>query len=185
MGSFPTWAEWIELKEDNARKRAVRDAMKGTKPPLPGSYAACPRTDPRAMDVAKKTGVVGKNTKFKFREDNEVKPDYSFDRWIQKAKEFGDDVNKLVGHAEDDEEKLDKDAEEKKKKADEEDAKAEKQKEPDDSKSNQESDDPESKKKKDETWKQLQQIHKGHLKSPPSDIKNDQSSWKVSSRSSK
>ena len=118
MAIFPSWNDWLALREDNARKRAVRAAFNGTGVPMAGSYAACPSTNPQAMDIAKKKGVVTKQPQI-LKIEAARKPDYSFDRWIQQAQELGDDVNKLVGHGKEDEEKLDKskkDQEEKAKK---------------------------------------------------------------------
>jgi hypothetical protein len=100
MAHFQSWNDWVSLRESNARKRAVKAALNGTGPSLPGSYAACPSTNVKAMKVAKKTGVV-KEAK---------KPDYSFDRWINMAKDLGDDVNKMVGHGKEEEDKIEKDS---------------------------------------------------------------------------
>ena len=100
MAHFQSWNDWLSLRESNARKRAVKAALNGTGPSLPGSYAACPSTNVKAMKVAKKTGVV----------KEEKKPDYSFDRWINMAKDLGDDVNRMVGHGKEEEEKIEKDA---------------------------------------------------------------------------
>jgi hypothetical protein len=149
MKSFPTWAEWVAFRESNARKRAVRSALNGTGSPLPGSYAACPSTNPQAMNVAKKKGVVSKAGIF---ENEGQKPDYSFDRWVQKAKEFGDDVNKMAHSAEDEEEKLEKESD----KTD----KAAPHGEPEDKE-----DPPEpASNKKEETWKALRKIHQDRRK---------------------
>jgi hypothetical protein len=98
MAHFQSWNDWISLRESNARKRAVKAALNGTGPALPGSYATCPSTNVKAMKVAKKTGLV----------KEEKKPDYSFDRWINMAKDLGDDVNKMVGHGKEEEEKIEK-----------------------------------------------------------------------------
>lgn len=54
-----------DTSESNARKRAVLAALRGTGPDLPGSMAACPSTNPVAMDVADKEGVVTKWEKHK------------------------------------------------------------------------------------------------------------------------
>ncbi len=157
MAYFLSWTEWMALKEDNARKRAVRGALSGTHTPLPGSYAACPSTNPRAMAQAAKKGVVSSDPKkLNIKEDNSAKPDYSFDRWLKKASEFGDDVNKLVGHAKDDDDKLNKDIDDKKKQAEK---NAATKLEPSDD-HDESDDDDETKAKKEETWKQLRQIHK-------------------------
>lgn len=117
MASFLTWTKWLELKESNARKRAIRAALNGTGTPLPGSYAACPSTNPQAMDVAAKTGKVQKK-KIGFEEVKGSKPDYSFDRWVQMADDMGKDVNALVGHAKEEEKELDKKQQDDQKKID-------------------------------------------------------------------
>lgn len=158
MALFPTWREWMKMRESNARKRAVRAALNGTGVELPGSYAACPSTNPRAMKVANKKGVVGKQT----IEETEQRPDYSFDRWVQKAKEFGDDVNKMRTNYEDEDEKLDNKKKDAEKKADEEDKKPSKEKE---SESHEGEVDSDTKKKMGEAWKRLQKIHQDKLKS--------------------
>lgn len=164
MGSLlrlTNWSEWIALKEDNARKRAIRNALAGTGPSLPGSYAACPSTNPRAIKQAAKTGVVGRDSPLK---EGESRPDYSFDRWLKKATEFGDDVNKMVGHAQEDEDKIDKDLEDKKQQAKKNSLTKSEPKE-----KNGEEDDAETATKKEETWKQLRQIHTDRLNQKKSD----------------
>lgn len=164
-----TWSEYLALREDNARKRAVKGALAGTHTPLPGSYAACPSTNPRAMNQAQKTGVVDSDPKrltFKKLKEHEAKPDYSFDRWLQKASEFGDDVNKMVSKANDDEGELDKKVDAKKKEVD--DKAKEEPKKPkidQDNKDNktEEDKDKDEEAKKEETWKKLRQIHQDTL----------------------
>ena len=170
MGYFRSWNDWVALRESNARKRNVKAALNGQAPPLPGSYAACPSTNPQAMDTAQKKGVVSKNTDFKFKESFGQKPDYSFDRWIQKAKEFGDDVNKMVTHGNEEEDKLDK--EEKTKKADAEKAKPEPEPEPESKKpepKKPEHDDEDREKDKDEILNRLRELAK---KKPGDKIKS-------------
>lgn len=155
MATFPTWSEWVKLREDNARKRAVKAALAGNRPPLPGSAAACPSTNPRAMRSAQKHGVVTK-------EDTEQRPDYSFDRWVQKAKEFGDDLNRMRTKADADDKDLDKKRKDAEKKAEEEDKKAKTSPKPEED--DQDDDDSETKKKKDQAWTQLRKIHKDRVK---------------------
>jgi hypothetical protein len=151
----------------------VTAALNGTGVVLPGSYAACPLTIPRAMDIASKSGVVKKDRhRLKIKED-EARPDYSFDRWLQQAREFGDDVNKMVGHAKDEEGKQDKEAEEKKKEAEKNrDHSGHEDSEPEDK----DAEDSETKRKKDEAWKQLHQIHRDRLKDFPKKDGESQSS---------
>lgn len=112
MSYLLSWSEWINLKESNARKRAVAAAMNGTGPSLPGSYAACPATNPYAMDIAFKTGVVGKRKKKKRKslklEGNEKKPDYSFDSWLKKVDKLEKQLKDLYDNGEKDEKDLDK-----------------------------------------------------------------------------
>jgi hypothetical protein len=108
MGRFLGWNEWRALRESNARKRAVIAALNGTGPELPGSYAASPMTIPAAMDVAQETGVVGKykrrrKSRRKKRrhmqnesKNTEKKPDYSFDQWLKKIQQLGDQVSELI-----------------------------------------------------------------------------------------
>jgi len=155
---FRNWHEWLKLKESNARKRAVRGALMGTSPPMPGSYAACPSTNPLAMDIAKKTGKVSKWNKFKESKGHIARPDYSIDRWIQSAQELGDDVNALVGHAKDSEKDFDK-QKEKKDKDQEKDKKSLA-----DSKKKSTPDDKPSKEAEEKTWESLRKIHKERLK---------------------
>lgn len=143
MSRLQRWSDWLAIKESNARKRAVKAALSGTGPELPGSSAACPSTTPQAMAVAAKTGVV---KKVNLKTESEQKPDYSFDRWIKMAQELGDDTNRLVGHAEEEEKKLDQ-------------AKQQKEKEA----SKPASPEPQSKEEKS-TWKKLRSIHKDRLK---------------------
>lgn len=121
MAYLPTWNEWRALREDNARKRAVRAALAGTGPDMPGSDAACPSTNPRAMKSAKKNGVV---TKLPISEEEKT-PNYSFDKWLQKAEKLGDDLNKMKKDSDSEESKLsdkektiDKDVEKNKEKID-------------------------------------------------------------------
>lgn len=104
MSILMSWSEWLAIRESNARKRAVKAALNGTGPSLPGSYAACPSTNPQAMDVAQKTGEVKKRT----LKETGKNPDYSFDRWLKQAQELGNDLNKMVSHAKDEEENIDK-----------------------------------------------------------------------------
>lgn len=112
MSYLLSWSEWINLKESNARKRAVTAAMNGTGPSLPGSYAACPATNPYAMDIAFKTGVVGKRKKKKRKslklEGNEKKPDYSFDSWLKKVDKLEKQLKDLYDNGEKSEKDLDK-----------------------------------------------------------------------------
>lgn len=165
MASFLSWSEWLSIKESNARKRAVKAAVQGTGPELPGSYAACPSTNVQAMDSAEKTGKVSKLPKSYWRKFKEEKfsprPDNAVDRWIQAAQELGDDVNSMVGHAKGEEDKLDKEEKDKKKKADDEDKKA-KETEPDDE-ADDTPKDKETQEAEKKTWKSLRQIHKERL----------------------
>ena len=112
MSYLLSWSEWINLKESNARKRAVTAAMNGTGPSLPGSYAACPATNPYAMDIAFKTGIVGKRKKKKRKslklEGNEKKPDYSFDSWLKKVDKLEKQLKDLYDNGEKSEKDLDK-----------------------------------------------------------------------------
>lgn len=181
---FFKWSDWLTLREDNARIRAVKSALNGQRPPLPGSAATCPNTNPRAMKQAAKTGVVSSDSKTlivrdpnkldsKFKESHASKPDYSFDRWLKKATEFGDDVNKMVGHAEDDEQKIDKDLEDKKK-SEKEDIKKPVIKTDVKTKSDvvnkpEDDEDKDVQSKKDDAWKSLKQTHKDRLKKSATD----------------
>ena len=100
--AFKTWHEYVTFREDNARKRAVKAALNGTGSRKVASMAVCPgATNPRAVASVEKFGDIRKD-------ESEAKPDYSMDRWVKKAQEFGDDVNKLVGHGEAEEAKIDK-----------------------------------------------------------------------------
>lgn len=152
MTFLMTWREWLAMKESNARKRAVKAALNGTGVPLPGSYAACPSTNPQAMDSAQETGVVKKRNR-PLKVETAQKPDYSFDRWIKMAQDLGNDVNALVGHGKDEEEKIDK-------------AKKDKEKSPPEPKtdtppsSDHDQDDSERK----DTWSQLKKIHRDRIK---------------------
>jgi hypothetical protein len=157
MGTFSTWREWVKIREDNARKRAVRAALSGTGTPLPGSYAACPSTNPRAMKAAGKKGVVGR---LPFSENDGQRPDYSFDNWVQMTKAFGSDVNKLRADAEGEDEDLDKKKKDLDAKADKEDAKAE----PPEKSEPSDEDDAATKDKKEDVWTRLKKIHKDRLK---------------------
>lgn len=167
MGYFRNWSDWVTLRESNARKRNVKAALNGQSPPLPGSYAACPSTNPQAMDTAQKKGVVSKNTAFKFKESFGQRPDYSFDRWIQKAKEFGDDVNTMVTHGHDEEDKIDKEDKKQKDDAEKADAKPKPESEPKkpEPKRPADEDDEDGKKDKDEILNRLRELAK--KKSPP------------------
>lgn len=102
MGLFLSWNEW-KIKESNARKRAVKAAVNGLGPALPGSYAACPSTNSRAMKSAKKTGLVQSDV----MTERERVPDYSFDRWVKKTKEFVDDIEDMKSKAKEDEDDMD------------------------------------------------------------------------------
>lgn len=164
MGSFQSWTSWIALRETNARKRAVKAALQGTGPKLPGSYAACPSTNPMAMNVAADSGEVRKAPKSmwkKYKEGHIARPDYSLDRWISSAKELGDDVNSLVHSAKEDEEKLDKDKDQKAKEP-----KPEETPEPKEPKQDAEDKDQEKKPETPEqkkAWTQLRKIHKDRM----------------------
>ncbi len=155
--TYRNWNEWLALRESNARKRSVKNALNGTGPKLPGSYATCPSTNALAVKVADKSGVVKK-----LKTENEQKPDYSFDRWVQMAQELGDDTNKLVGHAKVEDDKLDKAKEEKEKAA-----KTVKPEKPE--KQPVEPKDPEEEKANKETWKKLKTIHNDRNKNTKSD----------------
>lgn len=126
------YVEWMRFRESNARKRAISSALKGERPPLPGSYSANPRTDVNAMDVAKDSGVVRK--KFmdkcncqkcknkcpcgdecpcnKFHEEDS--PDYSIDKWLDMAKDLGDDLSLMSKKGDEEEEKIDQEIKTKK-----------------------------------------------------------------------
>jgi len=134
MGLF---SRWMKLRESTSRKRAITAALKGERPPLPGSCAANPRTNVDAMKVADKTGVVGKKYMKKcacakcgdscpcgpecpcnqYKEDAQS-PDYSLDRWIDMANDLGSDVSSLHQKSKEDEEKMDKEIDTKKKDVD-------------------------------------------------------------------
>jgi hypothetical protein len=160
MALFPTWNDWLSLREDNARKRAIKGALNGLKPPLPGSYAACPSTNPRAMKVAKKKGVVGSDV---VQENDGQRPDYSFDRWVQKAQEFGDDVNKMRTKVDKESDELDKKIDDSKKKLDKEKSKVEKE-EPEEDDDAKEPEDENARKRREEAWKLLRKKHQDGLK---------------------
>lgn len=106
MGLF---LRWMVLRESTPAKRRIKAALRGEQPPLPGSYAACPRTDANAMDVASKTGVVRRKV-----QENQ-RPDYSIDRWIDMANDLGDDLTALRQNSDKDEKELDKEIDGKKK----------------------------------------------------------------------
>lgn len=149
---FLTWNEFRSLKESNARKRAVSAAMRGLGGPLPGSTAACPSTNPRAMKLAKKYGVVfNKDVK----EGHESKPDYSFDNWVKTAQDLGKEMEHWSNKAKKDEEELDK-----KKEKDKEEKKPQPGKDAGRK--------PEIPKEEEDAWKRLKQLHKDHLKSKES-----------------
>lgn len=154
MAFFPTWIEWLRLRETNARKRAIKAALNGTGTPLPGSYAACPSTNPRAMKSAAKTGKV---TKLPIDENGGQMPDYSFDRWLQKAKEFGDDVNKLRTDYEGEDKDLEQKKKEAEKKSADEDRKDKAKPQTKDDKSSEDT------QKDDATWNKLKKIHQKTL----------------------
>lgn len=157
-GSYKTWAEYVAIREGNARKRAVRAALNGTGPALPGSYAACPSTNPQAVDVARTAGVVRKQPqRLRIKESAPQKPDYSLDRWVKRAQDLGDDVNALVGHAKGEEERLDREKadKDKKEKAGREKDKARKPDPPEPPEPKADKD----KEAEDEAWKRLKDIH--------------------------
>lgn len=190
MGSFLSWTDWRALQESNSRKRAVKAALQGSGPKLPGSYAACPATNPQAMDVAADAGEVRKAPKSmwrKFKESQIARPDYSLDLWIASAKELGDDVNSLVHKAKEDEVDMDKEEKEKKSKAskpeDKPDAKAPKQDAKDDEDQDKKPETPEQKK----AWTELRKIHKDRMPNfkKSEDKPEPKSSAKPSSTSSK
>ena len=108
MAKFPTWSEW-KLREDNARKRRVRAALAGTGPELPASAAVCPSTNPRAVRSVAKNGVVGKL----LMDEGDRRPDYSFDRWAEKAERLGDEVGKMRSDYESEDDRLEKQKKEK------------------------------------------------------------------------
>ena len=130
MGLF---LRWMALRESTSRKRRVQAALRGEQPPLPGSYAANPRTDVEAMNVADKTGLVrkkfmckcgcgGDSSKCtcgpdcscrKYHENQ--KPDYSIDRWIDMANDLGDDLTAIRQNADKEDKELDKKIDDKKK----------------------------------------------------------------------
>jgi len=114
MGLF---LKWMELRESTSRKRRVKAALSGEQPPLPGSYAANPRTDVNAMSVADKTGLVQKKHMHKgcpkYQENQS--PDYSIDKWIDMASDLDSELSVLKKDAEDQEKDLDKKIDSKKK----------------------------------------------------------------------
>lgn len=105
MVYFRTWSEWIKLKESNARKRAISAALNGTGCELPGSYAANPGTNARAMKIAKKTGKVTSDKKFR---EEARKPDYSFDKWLKSVEDSERANSELVSKAKETEDEMDK-----------------------------------------------------------------------------
>jgi myosin heavy subunit len=105
MAHFLSWNEWQSLVESNARKRARRSAKNKIGPRLPGSYAACPSTDPEAMDQAEKSGEVGGLDESK----KTIKtPNYSFDQWLKKVEKLGKEVKDTIEKGKSKEESLDK-----------------------------------------------------------------------------
>jgi hypothetical protein len=105
MAHFLSWNEWQSLVESNARKRARRSAKNKIGPRLPGSYAACPSTDPEAMDQAEKSGEVGGLDESK----KTIKtPNYSFDQWLKKVEKLGKEVKYTIEKGKSKEESLDK-----------------------------------------------------------------------------
>lgn len=94
MREFLSWNKWLFLRESNARKRAVIASTKKLAPSMPGSTAACPNTNPVAMNQADKKGVVGFKENLHLETDKS--PNYSFDQWLKKAQKLGDDVKDLV-----------------------------------------------------------------------------------------
>jgi hypothetical protein len=88
--------------------------------------------------------------------DLSPRPDYSIDRWIQQAKEFGSDLNKMRVTTDKEDDDLDKKKADAEKKADDEDKKAK----PDKPESNK---DKSHDKDKDPVWKKLRQIHQKTL----------------------
>jgi myosin heavy subunit len=105
MAHFLSWNEWQSLVESNARKRARRSAKNKIGPKLPGSYAACPSTDPEAMDQAEKSGEVGGLDESK----KTIKtPNYSFDQWLKKVEKLGKEVKDTIEKGKSKEASLDK-----------------------------------------------------------------------------
>lgn len=189
MGSFLSWTEWQSLRETNARQRSVKAALQGTGVKLPGSAAACPSTNPLAMNVAGEKGEVRKAPKSswrRFKESQIARPDYSLDRWIASAKELGDDVNSLVHKAKDDEEEMDKDKDKKSKET----PKPEDKPDPKTPKQDAEDDDQDKKPETPEqkkAWTQLRKIHKDRMPNfkKPEGKPEGKNSEKPSSNSSK
>jgi hypothetical protein len=146
MGLLPSWNEWLALREANARKRAVIASTKGLAPSLPGSTAACPSTNPVAMQQAKKRGEVGLKT------EAEKSPNYSFDQWLKKAQKLGDEVKDIVDQGN----KKSEDLEKTKKNIEKEVEKAEK------SKKSEKSDSPERSEKDAESKEKNHSDNKSH-----------------------
>ncbi len=115
MEHFLSWNKWLSLRESNARKRAVNAATNGLATPMPGSTAACPNTNPVAMDQASKNGVVGKSRKKRLQTESEQKPNHSFDHWLGKVMELGKEIKGLMDKGNDEDAKIEKKSEEAKK----------------------------------------------------------------------
>lgn len=173
MGIF---LKWLELRESTSRKRRVADALAGRKPPLPGSYAANPRTEPRAMDVAAKTGLVkcphcgrkdcqcGDDCSCRKDEAKSSKsPDYSLDKWIDKANDIGDDLSLLRKQGEEESDRLDKEIDKSKKEVE---VDKEKEKKDKKDKKDKEADDKETSDSKegDEKWRSIVERLKKKMK---------------------
>lgn len=129
MENFHDWV--AGLREDNARKRAVRAALNGTGHDLPASAAACPSTNPTAMDVADEEGVVtkwkgfkkGKKKKDEEGDDDdseddsqsecvqlerEKTPDYTIDKVLRDLEGFRTEVGKKLSDLDKEEEDSEK-----------------------------------------------------------------------------
>ena len=176
MGLF---LRWVALRESNAAKRRIKAALRGEQPPLPGSYAACPRTDADAMDVASKTGLVRKKYMCKCgcggdsskctcgpdcscRKYHENKtPDYSIDRWIDMANDLGDDLTALRQNSDKDEKELDKEIDGKKKETEKDAAKEKTKTKVTDNKDEKEEEEADHDKEEKELWKTVKK-HLGH-----------------------
>jgi len=157
----------MNLRESTSRKRRVSAALRGEQPPLPGSYAANPRTDVKAMKSASKTGVVQK-----FKESDT--PNYSIDRWIDMTNDLGKDLSTIRQDSEEEEKKLDKDIDAKKKDIDVETKEADKETKKDNEKEEEAADEKDEK----EIWNKI----KKHL--DKSKVEKGSSPSKASSKAS-
>lgn len=145
MGRFLIWSEWFALSENNARQQ---------------SEHYFPNYNSESSECKLKT-------------ESKKNPDYSFDHWLKKAQNLGDDIKNSIDHGKSEEEELEKKKKESGK--DQKDEKQNKHERPDRSENEEESKETKSldNDRQENSWNQFKQKTKDTKSKETSTKKSD------------